>query len=72
MVALVFVATHRLSLIGVSKGYSLVVAHGLLIAVAPLIAEHRLWNTAASAVAAYGLSMCGTWALECRPSSWDS
>ena len=65
----VFVATHRLSLTGVSKGCSPVVLHGLLIEVASLIAEHRLWNMPASAVAAYGLSMCGTWAPECRPSS---
>ena len=38
----VVVATHGLSLIAVSRGCSLVGASGLLIAVASLIAEHRL------------------------------
>ena len=37
----VFVAEHGLSLVEVSGGYSVVV-HGLLIAVASLIAEHDL------------------------------
>ena len=32
----------ELSLVGTSRGYSLVVAHGLLIAVASLVAEHGL------------------------------
>ena len=37
----VFVAVHRLSLVVASRGYS-VALHGLLIAVASLVAEHRL------------------------------
>ena len=36
-----FVAVHGLSLVAVSGGYS-VAAHGLLIAVASLVVEHRL------------------------------
>ena len=32
----------RFSLVAVSRGYSLVAVHGLLIAVASLVAEHRL------------------------------
>ena len=38
----VFVAVCRLSLIATSGGYSLVAGHGLLIAVASLVAEHGL------------------------------
>ena len=37
-----FIAAHGLSLVSVSSGYSLVVAHRLLIAVASLVAEHKL------------------------------
>ena len=37
----VFVAVHGLSLVAVSRGYSVAV-HGLLIVVASLVAEHRL------------------------------
>ena len=37
-----------------SGGYSLVAAHGILIAVAPLVAEHRLQGAQASVVAARG------------------
>ena len=33
----------------------------LLIAVASLVPEHRLWSSQASVVAARGLSGCGTW-----------
>ena len=36
-----FIAAHRLSLVEVSGGYSLVVAPRLLIVVASLVAEHR-------------------------------
>ena len=43
------------SLAVVSGGPSLVVAHGLLIAVAPLVGEHRLWGVWASVVAPHGL-----------------
>ena len=35
---------------------------GLLIAVASVVAEHRLWGAQASVVAAGRLSSCGTWA----------
>ena len=35
-------AAHGLSLVVVSRGYSLAVVHGLLIVVASLVAEHRL------------------------------
>ena len=38
-----------------SKGCSLVVVHGLLIAVASLIGEHGLWGVQASGVVALGL-----------------
>ena len=38
----VFVFTHGLSLVALSRGYSLVELFGLLIAVAFLVVEHRL------------------------------
>ena len=38
----VFVAAHGLSLVVASRGYSSVVVHRLLIAVASLVAEHGL------------------------------
>ena len=41
-------------------GYSPVAAHRLLIAVAYLVDEHGHWGMWASAVAARGLSGCGT------------
>ena len=41
----------RLSLVAVSRGYSLVVVHGLLIAVASLIERHGARE--------HGLSSCG-------------
>ena len=44
------------SLVATSGGYSLVAVHSLLIAVASLFAEHRLYDTWASAVAVQGLS----------------
>ena len=37
----VFIAAHRLSLVAVSRGYSLAAVSGLLIAVASLLAEHN-------------------------------
>ena len=40
LVAWVFVAESRLSLVMVSKGYSLVVVHVILTVVASLVAEH--------------------------------
>ena len=38
----VFAAAHRLSLVEVSRGYSLVAVLGLLIVVASLVEEYRL------------------------------
>ena len=67
-----------MSLVLASRGYSLVVVHGLLIVVASLVAEHRLqavwasvvvgarlWSTGLIAVA-HGLSC----SRACRASSW--
>ena len=55
----------------VAKGsYSLVAVHGLLIAVASLVAEDRLEGMQASVVSARGLSSCGSQALEHRLSSY--
>ena len=58
------------------RGLLLVVVHGLLIAVASLVAEHRLQECGlhqlqhvGSVVVACRLSSCGSWALECRLSS---
>ena len=45
-------------------GFPLVAVHGLLIAVASFVSEHRLQGTQASVVAAHGLSSCGSQALE--------
>ena len=56
----VFVAELRLSLVAVRRGHSLVVVHGLLIVVAPCVAEHGLQGLGASGVAACGLSSCGS------------
>ena len=47
------------SLVVVSGCYALIVVHRLLIAVASLVAEHRLWGTQASVAAAPGLSSTG-------------
>ena len=38
----IFVAVNGLSLVVLSGGYSLISVNGLLIAVAPLVVEHRL------------------------------
>ena len=58
------------------QGLLFVAVHGLLIAVASLVAEHGLWVRGrqqlwhvGSVVVARGLSSCGLWALECRLSS---
>ena len=53
-----------LSPVAMSRGYSLVVIHGLLIVVAFLAAEHRLHGEPASAAAARGLGSCGSRAPE--------
>ena len=50
-------------------GFSLVVARGLLIAVASLVVEHGFWSVGASVVAAHGLKGCGSWALGHRLNS---
>ena len=62
----ILVAVCGLSLVAQSKGCSLVVVHGHLIAVASLVAQHRLWTHgfqqlqhAGSVVVAHGLS-CST------------
>jgi len=39
----VFIATRGPSLVEASRGYSLAAVHQLLIVVASLVAEHRLW-----------------------------
>ena len=56
-------------LVAASRGYSLVVVCRLLIAVASLVAEHRLQSARASVVAAFGFSSCSSWAVEHRLSS---
>ena len=58
----VFIAAYGLSLVAVSRDYSLVMVHRLLIAVANLVAEHRLLGARASVVAAHRLSC----SLSCR------
>ena len=62
-------AVRRLSLVAASRGYSLVVVCGLLIVVASVVAEQRLYSAQASVVAACGLSSCSSWALEHRLSN---
>ena len=53
---------HRLSLVlADSRGYTLVVKHELLIAVASGV-EHGLWGIWGSVVVASGFSICGSWA----------
>ena len=45
-----------LSLVWVSRGYSLAAGHGLLTVVASLVAEHKALGYAGSGVVAHGLS----------------
>ena len=47
MLCWVFVAASRLSLLATSGGYSLVAVYGLLIVVASLVVDYRLWSTQA-------------------------
>ena len=54
------------SLIATSRSYTLVVVHRLLIAVASLIAEHRLEGAWPSLAGARRLSSCGSQPLEYR------
>ena len=55
-------------------GFSLVAASGgyFLVAVASLVAEHRLQGAQTLAVVAYGLSSWGSLSLENRLSSCDT
>ena len=53
-----------LSLVVKSGSYSLVAMRGLLIVVAFLVAEHRLWVLGLQQGAAHGLGSCGSQALE--------
>ena len=57
--------TWALSLVAESRGHTLVVVRGLLIAVPPFVVEHRLEGVWASVVAAHGLSSCGI-GLSCK------
>ena len=50
------VAARGLSLIAAHGGFSLTAVCRLLIAVASLVREHRLWGTRTAVVAAHGLS----------------
>ena len=50
-------------------GYSPVAGHGLLIAVASLVAEHTFQGTQTSVISAHGLSSCGAHRLSC-PKEW--
>ena len=55
----VFVAILQLSLVLVSKGYSLVAVWGLLIVVASPVVEHRLYGTGASVYGPSCPAACG-------------
>ena len=57
------------SLVVASGGSSLVVVHGLLIAVASLVTERGLWGSPASVVVAGRLSRCRSQPLEHRLNS---
>ena len=57
----VFDAVHRLSSCG-RRGLLFFAAHGLLVAVASLVAEHGLWSTGSVAVA-HGLSCSAAWRI---------
>ena len=62
--AVLGVAARGLSLTAAHGGFSLIAACRLLIAVACLVTEHRLYGTRTSAVAAHGLSSCNSQALK--------
>lgn len=47
------------SLVAVSEGATLVTVQGFLLTAASLVAEHRLWGSKVSELAAPGLSSCG-------------
>ena len=65
-------AARGLSLVAASGRYSFLAVHGLLVAVASLVAEHGALGAQASVVVARGLSSCGLWALERRLSTSNS
>ena len=52
------------SLAAESGGYFLAAMHGLLIAVASLVAEHRLQAPALAQELLAGFCSCGSWTLE--------
>ena len=56
MISLSLLAAQGLSVVEASRGYSVVVVHGLLIAVVSLVVEHGLWEARALLVAAHRLS----------------
>ena len=60
------------SLVAVSRGCSLVAVLRLVIMVASLVVEHRLWGMPAPVVVTCGLSSCGFQALEPRLDSCGS
>ena len=49
------------SLVAESMGYYPIAVLWLLIEIASLVAEHRLWGALASVVGAHGLSSCDSW-----------
>ena len=56
----IFIAAHRLSpVVATGGGCSLVAVHGLLIAVASRVVDHRLWGVQASVVVAQQLQFPG-------------
>ena len=63
-----FISCTGFSLVAASGGYPVVVMYGL-IAVASLVAEHRLQGMWASVAVAGGLSSCSSQALEHRLNS---
>ena len=58
----VSIAARVLSLVAASRGYSLVAVHGLLIAVASLVAELRLLACRFQQLQHAGSSNCAVWA----------
>ena len=68
----VFVALCRLSLVVVSRGYSRVAVHGLLVVVASLAAEHKLQGVQALVAVGLRLSSCDSRVLESSLSSCGS
>ena len=61
-----FSQLHGLSLVAVSRDYSLAVLHRFLIVVVSFVAEHRLYGKGGSVAATRGLSSCGSQAAEHR------